>query len=141
MIQFQCTQCNEALEAPASMVGELLQCPRCKYPEKVPADTGFAIQLDETAPDASEAPSIKTFGGSTKRKERHFNRPLNSDGSGATRCKTFHAALSESSIEYMDDNIDEWIDKHPGVEVKFTNTVIAPMGKRSEPHLIVTVWY
>ncbi|MBI9015639.1 MAG: hypothetical protein JEZ07_00095 [Phycisphaerae bacterium] len=143
MIQFRCTQCDEAMEAPESMTGELLQCPRCKYPGKVPASTDFAIELEGQDNDSTSAPSITAFGGSSsnKVKDRKFNRPLNSDGTGATRVKTFHSVLSDTAIEYMDDHIDEWIDKHPGIEVKFTNMTIGLMGKRSEPHLIMTVWY
>jgi len=36
LINFKCTKCNEPLEAPESMAGQAVQCPKCNLYEKVP---------------------------------------------------------------------------------------------------------
>lgn len=36
MIKFKCSKCGEKLEAPESLAGQALQCPKCKLHEKVP---------------------------------------------------------------------------------------------------------
>jgi len=64
-------------------------------------------------------------------------------GGNATRCRTFHAKLSEGALLYLDEQFNEWCDKTPGIEVKFaTQTVGTFEGKHAaEQHLILTVFY
>ena len=64
-------------------------------------------------------------------------------GTSATRCRTFHAKLSEGALIYLDEQFNEWCDKNPDVEVKFaTQTVGIFEGKHTtEQHLIMTVFY
>ncbi len=95
----------------------------------------------------SEAPSkIHGFsagtGISAKSKEHDYKRPLNVTGRGATRVRTFHTKLSDTAMNYVDGLINDWMDEHPDIEVKFSNTTVGVVeGKRAEPHLIITVWY
>ena len=71
-----------------------------------------------------------------------FKRPLNKDGHGATRIRTFHVRLSDAAMNFLDDAINEWLDENPDISVKFCNTVIGVFeGKRQEPHLALQIWY
>ena len=71
-----------------------------------------------------------------------FRRSLNTTGQGATRVRTFHTKLNDTAIRFMDQQIAEWIDSDDSIEVKVCSTTVGVVeGKRSEPHLIVTVWY
>ena len=96
---------------------------------------------------ASAEPSskIRTFASEStlgKRAAGAAHRALNKTGQGATRLRTFHAKLADASLQYMEDQINEWLDGHPDVEVKFAETTVGVVeGKRAEPHLIITVWY
>ena len=36
MITFKCTKCGETMEAPESLAGKTLQCPKCGLHESVP---------------------------------------------------------------------------------------------------------
>ena len=93
---------------------------------------------------SSEPPSkIRTFEvGGTTAKAATFKRPVNITGHGATRCRTFHSRLSDSAMQYMDQQINEWLDQNTDIEVKFCSTTVGIVeGKRQDPHLIVTVWY
>ena len=36
MIHFKCSKCGEGMEAPESMAGDVLQCPKCELHERVP---------------------------------------------------------------------------------------------------------
>lgn len=88
---------------------------------------------------------IQTFESKSKLDAAHqidFKRQMNSDGTGATRVRTFHAKLSDGAFVFLDTQINEWIDNNPGVEVKFCNTTIGTVeGKRPEPNIIINVWY
>jgi len=70
-----------------------------------------------------------------------FKRSLNVTGTGATRCRIFRSKIAEASLDYMEHQINEWIDGDQ-IEVKHVGHVIGTMeGKRPEPNVIVVVWY
>jgi len=87
--------------------------------------------------------SLKAFGSqaaaATKRK-RH-TRPVNLPGTGAVRCRLFHSKIAPVPLEHMEEQINDWLDGEQ-IEVKHVGHVIGTMeGKRTEPNLIVMVWY
>jgi hypothetical protein len=85
---------------------------------------------------------IKAFGAEYARKEHQWKRTPHRDGKGAIRVKTFHAKYSDQGMEHLDDMINEWLDSHPDVEVKFvTSTVNIFEGKIREPALVLNMWY
>ncbi len=154
MIYFRCSQCNEHLEAPGSMIGEKIQCPMCKYPEIVPDDeakihldlgvsASTSVSTEEAKVGIAGSSQIKAFGNADqKRKERVWSRNSAITGSGACRMKIFHSRLSDNAMEYMEDSINEWLDENPDIEIKFSNSTVGIVeSKKSESHIIVTVWY
>ena len=89
---------------------------------------------------------IKTFESGSKlsvgSSEVSYKRSLNKTGAGACRVKTFHSKLNAQSLMYLDEQINEWLDQHDDIEVKFCTTTVGTFeAKRPEPHLIMTVWY
>ena len=59
-----------------------------------------------------------------------------------TGTKTFCAKLHAGSIEFIDERINGWLVENPGVIIKRTNTVTGMVvGKKTEPYIIVTIWY
>lgn len=71
-----------------------------------------------------------------------LSRPLAPQHAAATRCRTFHAKLNDGAIAHMNREINEWVDRHPDLCVKFaTSTVGVYEGKRADPHLILTLFY
>lgn len=76
-----------------------------------------------------------------KRHEDKWSRSPNSTGTGAIHCKSFHCKLVGDSLEFLDQQINEWLDAHPQYEVKFVTSSIGEWtGKSREPNLIVQVW-
>jgi len=129
--------------------------PRPAAPAK-PADDRIEL-VDEPAPKAPAAPGA---GGPAKapdaskghvplynaadmaKKEDVWQRPLRSSPSGATRVRSFHGRLSDQGLDYMDHTINEWLDKHPEVDVKFVTSITGIYeGKIREPAVILNVWY
>ncbi len=121
-----------------------------------PISTGHPVPVDEEPialvdDDAADAPShaeefakkIKQLGDAgTARKHHDWKRKVTSNGTGAIRVKSFHGKYSDSGLQYLDDAINEWLDAHPDVEVKFvTPTVGVFEGKIREPALVLNVWY
>jgi hypothetical protein len=101
-----------------------------------PPSTAAPASAPATGPNAK----IRTFG-AMKRHEDCWARTPNTTGSGAIHVKTFHAKLTEDSLVFLDQSINEWLDAHPQYEVKFVSTTIGEYtGKIKEPQLICMVW-
>ena len=101
----------------------------------------------ETARLSEEAPpKIQAFEqrlGSVGRKhEETWKRSPNVTGQGAIHVKTFHCKLNNESLDFLDQQINEWLDAHPQYEVKLvSNNVGDWTGKTGrEPNLIVQLW-
>jgi hypothetical protein len=59
-----------------------------------------------------------------------------------TGVKTFFAKLHPGAIEFLDEQITNWLKNNPGTVVKRTNVTTGEVqAKKTEPNIIVTVWY
>ena len=59
-----------------------------------------------------------------------------------TGVRTFVTRLHIGAIGYLDEQIREWLAKNPGVQIKKTNITTGDIqSKKTEPNLIVMVWY
>jgi hypothetical protein len=75
------------------------------------------------------------------RHEDKWTRTPNLTGSGAIHVKSFHCRLTGDSLEFLDQQVNEWLDAHPQYEVKMVTTSVGMWsGKLKEPNLIVNVW-
>lgn len=111
----------------------------------------LAIEDDDLDAGASGATKITAFGGGVssattfggKAVSREWKRALLEDSTNATRCRTFHCKLNDSSMAVMNESINEWVDSHPEIQIKFATSCIGPVeGKSSnDPHLILTIFY
>jgi hypothetical protein len=59
-----------------------------------------------------------------------------------TAVKTFFTKLHAGAIEFLDEQITKWLKDNPGISIKRTNVVTGEIqGKKTEPNIIITVWY
>ncbi len=59
-----------------------------------------------------------------------------------TGVKTFFTKLHPGAIDFLDEQITNWLSDNPGITIKRTNTVTGPVqGKTTEPNIIITIWY
>ena len=59
-----------------------------------------------------------------------------------TGVKNFYTKLHAGAIDFMDEQICKWLMDNPGVNIKRTNTVVGDIvGKKTEPNIIITIWY
>ncbi len=94
----------------------------------------------QQAPSAPK--KIVALGGESHRVHHDWKRQPVKTGTGACRVRSFHGKYSEQGLEYLDNAINEWLDGHPEVEVKFvTSTVMTFEGKIREPALVMKVWF
>lgn len=71
-----------------------------------------------------------------------FQRPLDPKSPFATRCRTFHCKLSDGAIEFLNMQINEWLDREKNIVVKFARSDIGMFeGKHKEPNMILTLFY
>ncbi len=93
--------------------------------------------------EGTVAGEIRGFGSASKgsRHKDSFKRPMNLTGKGATRCRIFHCKIADGALEYMENQINDWIDDSE-IDVKEVGHMVGTMeGKRAEPNVIVIVWY
>ncbi len=59
-----------------------------------------------------------------------------------TGVKTFFTKLHPGAIEFLDEQIGEWLKKNPSISIRQTNTTVGELqAKNTEPNLIITVWF
>jgi len=73
--------------------------------------------------------------------------PSRAEGTGLTAgritgVKTFFTKLHPGAMEFLDEQITKWLHDNPGVHIKLTNTTTGEVqAKKTEPNIIITVWY
>jgi hypothetical protein len=59
-----------------------------------------------------------------------------------TGVKTFFTKLHGGAIEFLNEIITKWLKDNPGISIKHTNIITGEIqGKKTEPNIIITVWY
>ena len=59
-----------------------------------------------------------------------------------TGVKTFFTKLHAGAMNFLDEQITKWLRENPDVKIKRTNTVTGEIqGKKTEPNIIITIWY
>ncbi|MFA5252988.1 MAG: hypothetical protein WC454_10455 [Phycisphaerae bacterium] len=67
---------------------------------------------------------------------------VSSSAERITGVKTFFTKLHGGAIEFLDEVVAKWLKENPGVSIKHTNVITGEIqGKKTEPNLIVIVWY
>jgi len=116
--------------------------PAAPAAEPVPMDEPEPIEL--AGPPGPEArPAVRAFGAAAVETtgKTDFRRSLNLTGQGATRCRIFHSKVAISPLQFMENQINEWLDGED-IEIKAVQSFVGVMeGKKPEPNVIVIVWY
>jgi len=56
--------------------------------------------------------------------------------------KTFFTKLHPGAMNFLDEQITKWLKENPDIRVKRTNIVTGQIqAKKTEPNIIITVWY
>ena len=111
------------------------------------SDIPISLDLDLVTEEPEEKGEVKVqaFGGGIQQQaepEPEFKRPLLKGSPNATRCKTFHCKMSDASFRHLNNQINEWVDQHEDVEIKFVVSNVGVVeGKHADQHLIVTIFY
>jgi len=59
-----------------------------------------------------------------------------------TGVKTFFTKLHPGAMDFLDEQISNWLKDNPNVVIKRTDTTTGEVqGKKTEPNIIITVWY
>jgi len=129
-----CAHCAKENEAAASGVLDLM--------EPIPLDDDDKGDTRVEMSDSVIAVTAQTLNIAKAWDESRFTRPLEPDTTHATRCRMFHAKLSDGAIDYLNSQINEWLDQNKDISIKFSNSTIGPFeGKHTEPNLIMTLFY
>jgi len=56
--------------------------------------------------------------------------------------RTFFTKLHPGAINFMDEQITRWLNENPDVRIKRTNVSVGEIqDKKTEPNILITVWY
>jgi hypothetical protein len=102
------------------------------------------VDEEKPATAQTEPPKSKIHGitAANALAQHTYKRPTHYTNTGAVRMRTFHCRLSEQGVEYLDQIMNDWLEHHPDIEVKFVTSTIGMWdGKLKEPTLILNVWY
>jgi hypothetical protein len=84
-----------------------------------------------------EMPKIKTPKPAKKKVEKKVvstNR--------ITGVRTFFTKLHPGALDFLDEQITNWLKDNPGLIVRRTNTVTGDIqAKKTEPNIIISIWY
>jgi hypothetical protein len=59
-----------------------------------------------------------------------------------TGVRTFFAKSHAGSIDFLGQQITNWLKNNPGIKIKRTNMATGDIvGKKTEPNILITVWY
>lgn len=59
-----------------------------------------------------------------------------------TGIRTFFTKLHAGAINFLDEQITKWLTENPDIVIKRTNMVTGEIqGKKTEPNIIITIWY
>ena len=59
-----------------------------------------------------------------------------------TGVRTFFTKLHPGALDFLDEQITKWLKDNPGVTIRRTNTVTGMIqAKKTEPNIIITIWY
>jgi len=113
-------------------------------PAVKPPSADIPLELEAETPSAGPATvskihAITAAGGHG---QHSWKRLPHTNPTGAIRVKSFHGRLSDNGLEYLDNAINDWLDAHPEIDIKFvTSTEGMFDGKIKEPALILNVWF
>lgn len=63
-------------------------------------------------------------------------------GERITGCKVFFAKLHAGALDFMSGQISAWLKDHPDIYIKYTNVAVGEVqAKKTEPNILITVWY
>jgi hypothetical protein len=125
--------------------GNLL-CPHCLSEKRgggAGADLEHLSRADETEGGPQAGRSSSHTGLSVGDLDSlNYKRPLNPAGPNATRVRIFHCKLTEGPVVNLNQQVNDWLDSHPDIQIKFANTTIGTWeGKHAEQHIILTLYY
>jgi hypothetical protein len=131
---------QRAAVAPAAAPQKVHGVPHLEMPKD---DLSSLEMVDEPAASESTAPSkIMAFGVKALATDKAYKRNAPMTGRGAMHVKTFHGILNDDGMERLDARVNDWVEAHPNVEIKFATTTIGIWdGKTKDQSLIINVWY
>ena len=116
---------------------------RCQRPSRATSNTRrYARETERRSKSRIVTHRRPRRRGTVFGNDSRFNRRPDPKSPGAIRCRVFHTKLSEAAVQYMNNQVNEWLDENDHIVVKSSSTTIGVFeGKQKEPHLILTIFY
>lgn len=92
--------------------------------------------------DIAEMPKVEVAAKPTKPVAEKPAEKIAPAAGRITGAKTFFTKLHAGAINFLDEQITKWLNDNPDITIKRTNVVTGEIqGKKTEPNIIITVWY
>ena len=99
--------------------------------EQVPKEKTPKIEIPSSPPVAAPKPATASAPAETQGSQDRI-----------TGVRTFFTKLHAGAIDFLSEQITKWLKENPGITIKRTNVVTGEIqGKKTEPNIIITIWY
>ncbi len=67
---------------------------------------------------------------------------VNNNAPRITGLKTFYTKLHPGALDFIDEQVSEWLKANPSVQIKQTNVTVGEVqAKKTEPNIILSIWF
>jgi hypothetical protein len=110
------------------------------HPTAAPAAPHPAAPAPATHPPAATGPGVPSP--AVIKKPTPVSPPVVAASARTTGIKTFFTKLHPGAINFLDEQITKWLKENPTVVIKHTNVTTGDIvDKKTEPNLLITIWY
>ena len=103
-----------------------------------PQGTPKPASAQASAPRPVQRPASAQAGAVAKK----VAQTVNGASRRITGVKTFYTKLHPGALDFLDEQIADWLKANPTVAIKQTNVTVGEVqAKKTEPNLIVSLWF
>ncbi len=94
------------------------------------------------APRAVPRPASRPGAAQAAAVSKKVGQVVAKNTSRITGLKTFYTKLHPGALDFIDEQVAEWLKAHPSVNIKQTNVTVGEVqAKKTEPNIIISIWY
>jgi hypothetical protein len=94
------------------------------------------------APVAQKRPVPRPVSPQAGAVSKQVKKAVHAGSSRITGLKTFYTKLHPGALDFIDEQIAEWLKANPTVSIKSTNVTVGDVqSKKTEANIIISIWY
>jgi len=113
--------------------------PNSSHITHAPLDLGGGSFIEKKKPETNK-PKLQYTTSTLGKQDTGQNKFASTER--ITGVRTFFTKLHAGALTFLDGQITDWLKDNPGIVIRRTNITVGEVAaKKTEPNLIITVWY